>query len=131
VEWTYRLGRWFHGRAENTLVGPQSLIRRPQAAGVWRRLVHSPRRVEAAASGPEPRRRGLYAHPGPIWLYVGRVAVEKNLHEFLRLPLPGTKVVVGDGPARAELGRAYPDTVWRGWRYGEELAAHFASADCF
>src|SRR5262249_31066525 len=42
-----------------------------------------------------------------------------------------TKVVVGDGPARAELRAAYPETVWRGWRFGEELAAHFASADCF
>jgi glycosyltransferase involved in cell wall biosynthesis len=131
VEWTYRLERWFHGRAEHTLVGTQSLIRELQARGVGQRLVHWPRGVDADAFHPDHRRRGLYAHPGPIWLYVGRVAVEKNLHEFLRLPLPGTKVIVGDGPARAELRRAYPETIWRGWRFGEELAAHFASADCF
>ena len=69
--------------------------------------------------------------PGPIWLYVGRVAVEKSLEDFLALPLPGTKVVVGDGPAREGLQRRYPDVVWRGYRYGDDLAAHFASADCF
>ena len=131
VAWTYRLERWFHGRAEHTLVGTQSLIRELQARGVGRRLVHWPRGVDAEAFNPIHRRPALFPHPGPIWLYVGRVAVEKNLHEFLRLTLPGTKVVVGDGPARAELQRAYPETVWQGWRHGDELAAHFASADCF
>ncbi|HET6897731.1 MAG TPA: glycosyltransferase, partial [Vicinamibacteria bacterium] len=105
VEWTYRLERWFHGRAQHTLVGTQSLIRELAARGVGKRLVHWPRGVDADAFHPDHRRRGLYAYPGPIWLYVGRVAVEKNLHEFLKLPLPGTKVVVGDGPARAELRR--------------------------
>ena len=69
--------------------------------------------------------------PRPIWLYVGRVAVEKSLEDFLELPLPGTKVVVGDGPSREGLQRRYPDVVWRGYRYGDDLSAHFASADCF
>jgi glycosyltransferase involved in cell wall biosynthesis len=81
---------------------------------------------------PGHRRGDVYAGlPGPIWLYVGRVAVEKSLEDFLSLPLPGTKVVVGDGPSRADLERRFPDVVWRGYRYGQELAAHFASADCF
>ena len=51
--------------------------------------------------------------------------------DFLKLPLPGTKVVVGDGPAREPLAREFPDVVWRGFRYDAELSAHFASADCF
>ena len=59
------------------------------------------------------------------------MAVEKSLEDFLKLPLPGTKVVVGDGPSREELQRAYPDVVWRGYQFGAELSAHFASADCF
>ena len=62
---------------------------------------------------------------------MGRVAVEKSLEDFLSLPLPGTKVVVGDGPSREALQRRFPDVVWRGYRFGEDLAAHFASADCF
>src|SRR6185369_17461285 len=49
----------------------------------------------------------------------------------LELPLPGTKVVVGDGPSREELERRHPDVVWRGYRFGADLSAHFASADCF
>jgi glycosyltransferase involved in cell wall biosynthesis len=69
--------------------------------------------------------------PRPIWLNVGRVAVEKSLEDFLSLPLPGTKVIVGDGPDRSKLQRRFPDTIWRGWRQGVELAAHYASADCF
>jgi glycosyltransferase involved in cell wall biosynthesis len=59
------------------------------------------------------------------------VAVEKNVEAFLRLDVPGDKIVVGDGPARAELQRRYPDAIWRGYLYGEELAAAYADADVF
>ena len=59
------------------------------------------------------------------------MAVEKSLEDFLKLPLQGTKVVVGDGPSREELQRSYPDVLWRGYQFGAELSAHFASADCF
>ena len=59
------------------------------------------------------------------------MAVEKGLEHFLDLDLAGTRVVVGDGPARAELAARFPATVWRGWRHGEDLASHFASADVF
>ena len=69
--------------------------------------------------------------PRPIWLYVGRIAVEKSLEDFLALPLPGSKVVVGDGPSREGLQRRFTDVVWRGYRFGDDLSAHFASADCF
>jgi glycosyltransferase involved in cell wall biosynthesis len=112
-------------------VGTQSLIRELEARRVGRRLVHWPRGVDAEAFHPAFRNPGLYPFPRPLWLYVGRVAVEKDLESFLRLRLPGTKLVVGDGPARPELERAYPSAVWRGWRYGADLAAHYASADCF
>ena len=60
---------------------------------------------------------------GPIWLYVGRVAVEKNIEAFLELDLPGTKVVVGDGPARAQLERRYPAVKFVGPKSGEDLVA--------
>ena len=69
--------------------------------------------------------------PAPVFLSVGRIAVEKNLEAFLDLDLPGTKVVVGDGPARRKLERNYPDTVFLGARHGEELAKIYAAADVF
>ena len=67
----------------------------------------------------------------PIFLSVGRVAVEKNIEAFLAIDLPGTKVVVGDGPQREELIGRYPEAVFTGAKFGPELAAHFACADVF
>lgn len=132
LEWGYKLVRWFHARAEHTLVSSQALLAELQGRRVGRRLVHWPRGVDGTLFHPDRRKGDVYAGlPGPIWLYVGRVAVEKTLEDFLGLPLPGTKVVVGDGPSREDLQRRFPQTVWRGYRFGEDLAAHFASADCF
>jgi glycosyltransferase involved in cell wall biosynthesis len=76
-----------------------------------------------------PRAKELLAHPRPISLYVGRLAEEKNIEAFLRLTLPGTKVIVGDGPQRAELARRYPEAVFVGVKQGEDLARHYAGAD--
>ena len=131
LEWGYQLVRWFHERADHTLVSSQSLLNELQERRVGRQLVHWPRGVDATFFHPDQRQDELYDLPRPIWLYVGRVAVEKSLEDFLSLPLEGTKVVVGDGPSRADLRRRFPTTVWRGYRYGDDLAAHFASADCF
>jgi len=78
-----------------------------------------------------PRACGALDLPRPIFLTVGRVAVEKNLEAFLKLDLPGTKLVVGDGPARAQLAKAYPDAVFHGARDGEALAEIYAAADVF
>jgi glycosyltransferase involved in cell wall biosynthesis len=113
------------------MVGTLSLIRELQHRQIGRRLVHWPRGVDDELFHPGKRRNDVYDYPRPIWLYVGRVAVEKSLEDFLGLDLPGTKVIVGDGPAREALQRRFERTVWRGWRHGEDLAAHFASADCF
>ena len=69
--------------------------------------------------------------PRPIFLNVGRVAVEKNIETFLKLDLPGSKVVVGDGPQLEELKKAYPETTFLGSKFGDELAACFAHSDVF
>ena len=79
----------------------------------------------------KPADKQYLTWPRPIALYVGRVAVEKNIEEFVRLDWPGTKVVLGDGPARAQLERRYPQTRFVGYKYGEELARHVAAADVF
>lgn len=131
LEWGYRIERWFHGKALRTLVGTETMIAELRARRVGNQLIHWPRGVDTDLFHPDRRRDDLYPFKGPIWLYVGRVAVEKSLPEFLSLSLPGTKVVVGDGPMRADLQARFPEVVWRGYRFGEELAAHYASADCF
>jgi len=132
LEWGYQLVRWFHDRAAHTLVSSQSLLDELRGRRVGGRLVHWPRGVDATLFHPRHRDASVYEGlPRPIWLYVGRVAVEKNLEDFLDLPLAGTKVIVGDGPSREPLQRKYPDVVWRGYQFGADLSAHFASADCF
>jgi glycosyltransferase involved in cell wall biosynthesis len=76
-----------------------------------------------------PRSKNFLPWPRPIAAYVGRVAIEKNIDAFLRMPWVGTKIVIGDGPARPRLQSQYPDSRFAGFRYGEDLAAHLAAAD--
>ena len=79
-----------------------------------------------------PIESGLFADlPRPVHLYAGRVAREKNIDAFIDAHLPGSKVVVGDGPERERLERAHPEIVFAGYRFGDELAAHYAAADLF
>jgi glycosyltransferase involved in cell wall biosynthesis len=94
----------------------------------FRNVVLWPRGVDAGLFHPRPVDLGL---PRPVFLCVGRVAVEKNLEAFLDLDLPGTKVIVGDGPARAALARDYPQATFLGARQGEALAQAYAAADVF
>jgi glycosyltransferase involved in cell wall biosynthesis len=67
--------------------------------------------------------------PRPIFLYVGRVAVEKNVEAFLALDLPGSKVIIGDGPQRADLSQRFPEAHFLGSRTGDELARIYSSSD--
>ncbi len=78
-----------------------------------------------------PRARGALNLPRPLFLYVGRVAVEKNIEAFLALDLPGSKVVVGDGPVRAALESRFAEAHFLGAKFGEDLAAAYAEADVF
>src|SRR5215470_16105060 len=95
----------------------------------FRSVMRWPRGVDSNLFRPRPR-MDLGLKP-PIFLTVGRLAVEKNLEAFLSLDLPGSKVVVGEGPAREELVRRFPDATFLGHKEGEELAAIYASADVF
>ncbi len=69
--------------------------------------------------------------PRPIFAYLGRVAVEKNIEAFLALDLPGTKLVIGDGPERRSLQAEFPAAQFVGYKFGAELAAHLAATDVF
>ncbi|MDD3800274.1 MAG: glycosyltransferase, partial [Novosphingobium sp.] len=90
------------------------------------------RGIDHSLFRPEGTRHpAMAALPGPVLLNVGRVAPEKNLEAFLSADVPGSKVVVGDGPALESLKRRYPDALFLGALGGEELASAYRAADCF
>ncbi len=125
---TYAWLRWFHGAGAGVMVATQSLRDELTARG-FKNVRAWSRGVDLEAFHPEPKED--WNLPRPIFAYVGRVAVEKNLRAFLNLSLPGSKLVVGDGPQRKKLEREYPDTYFAGARHGAALAAAYAGADVF
>ena len=126
--WTYAALRRFHAAAAVTMVSTTSLAAMLAARG-FRNLGRWTRGVDTELFTPT-RAVGLDL-PRPIFLTAGRVAIEKNLAAFLSLDLPGSKVVVGEGPQEAELRRAFPAAHFVGVRHGTELAALIAAADVF
>jgi glycosyltransferase involved in cell wall biosynthesis len=120
--------RRFHSAAARTMVATPTMQKQLEARG-FRNIVRWTRGVDVALFKPGPK--SFLDLPRPIAMYVGRVAVEKNIEAFLQLDLPGTKVIVGEGPARSELEAKYPSARFVGYKYGEELAAHIAAADVF
>ena len=111
------------------MVATQSLRDELTARG-FRNIRSWSRGVDLDLFKPYPKTE--FAHlPGPIFIYVGRVAVEKNIAAFLDLQLPGSKVVVGGGPQLASLQQAYPHVTFTGPRHGEALARSYAGADVF
>ena len=126
VDWGYAYLRWFHRPAAPTLVTTESHRRELEDRDlsdlvVWGRGVDT----ELFRPMPRaPRRR-------PRLLYVGRVAVEKNVEAFLELDVDAEKIVVGDGPQRAELERRHPSARWLGYRRGPALVRCYADADVF
>lgn len=127
---SYGALRRFHAAAAHTLVATPMLQRQLEAHG-FTRLVRWTRGVDTALFRPQPEVQVELPLPRPMAVYVGRVAVEKNLSAFLDLDLPGSKLIIGDGPARAELEMKYPSAHFLGYRYGEDLARHLAAADVF
>lgn len=128
--WLYAFVRWFHNGGAGCMVATPSLARELSAKGI-KNLMPWSRGIDATQFHPMPLEEKPFGLPRPIFMTVGRVALEKNLPAFLDLDLPGSKVVVGDGPARAELEERYPDVHFTGVKFGEELAQAYAQADVF
>lgn len=124
----YAAIKWFHGPADATMVATETLREELCSRGFSDLLLWG-RGVDTDLF--QPGSKGLMAGAKPAMLYVGRVAVEKNVEAFLSLDLPGTKFVIGDGPAKQRLARTYPDTRFLGPKHGKELAAYYAAADVF
>ena len=127
---TSRFLKWFHAPSQGVMVSTQSM-REELAMGGFVRLQAWPRGVDLSLFHPDLRQEApdFTELPRPLFAYIGRVSVEKNIRAFLDLDLPGTKLVVGGGPQLRALERAYPNVRFVGPRTGRELARAFASAD--
>ena len=124
----YAVIKAFHRPAARTMVATRALEEELSGRGFsnlafWSRGVDS----ELFRAGS----KDYLQVEGPVFMYTGRVSVEKNLRAFLDLELPGTKVVVGDGPEKENLVNSYPDVMFTGYRHGKELALTMDSADVF
>jgi glycosyltransferase involved in cell wall biosynthesis len=130
VAWTYAWLKRFHAPSRAVMVATET-VRRDLAARGFDRLQHWGRGVDDTLFDPAKRDENFLGLPRPIFLFVGRVAVEKNLPAFLDLDLPGSKLVIGDGPLLEPFRRRYRDVHFLGVREGEALARVYASADVF
>ena len=126
--WTFAGLRRFHAAAAATMYSTPTLKALLASHG-FENLVQWVRGVDTELFRPvTPAELDL---PRPIQLYVGRIAVEKGLDDFLHLETAGSKVLIGDGPARAELTERFPHVTFLGSKFGEELVAHYCAADVF
>ena len=129
INWGYGILKDFHKDGETMMVATPGLKEELSGRGftdmkLWTRGVD--------LDQFQPGDRSKLDHlPRPIYLYVGRIAVEKSIDDFLSLDLPGTKLVVGDGPQYEELKEKYPDAVFTGPKFGDELTAHYQASDVF
>ena len=131
ASWFWRYIRWFHGPAQAVLVSTRSVRDSLRAHGIAQ-VRHWGRGVDLGNFGTDAPMPVAFADlPRPIQLYVGRVAVEKNLGAFLSTRQPGSKVIVGDGPARAGLERDWPEACFLGAMSGRDLAGAYTHADVF
>lgn len=129
----YAILRRFHGAAAVTMVATPSIKRDLEAHG-FKNLALWSRGVDIRQFSPGRRMPAadfLSNAPRPVFLYVGRVAVEKNVEAFLRLDLPGTKLIVGEGPQRPELQARFAQAKFLGQKTGDDLAVIYASSDVF
>ncbi|MAK61507.1 MAG: alpha-mannosyltransferase [Ponticaulis sp.] len=133
LSWGYSFMKWFHRYSGHIMVATASMREELESRGFGNVVAWS-RGVDTELFHPDKRTTMPDPYEGmerPIFLNVGRVAVEKNIEAFVELDLPGTRVVVGDGPQREELEKKYPHVKFLGAKFGDELAACFAHSDVF
>lgn len=133
--WTYALLRRFHAPAANVMAPTPSIVAGLRARGFSNAVLWS-RGVDLALFAPSlsaDAPEDVPDLPRPIFLYAGRVAVEKNIEAFLELDLPGSKWIVGDGPQRATLQRRHsgPRICWAGAQPPDDMARFYRAADVF
>jgi glycosyltransferase involved in cell wall biosynthesis len=128
ISWTYAFLRWFHGPSM-AVMAPTIVVKNDLEKFGFTNVVLWSRGVDTEVFNMQESKVLNSAHP--IFLYVGRVAVEKNINAFLEIDLPGSKWVVGDGPAMAKIKQQYPNVNYLGVLQQPELAKVYAAADVF
>lgn len=128
LSWTYRWLRWFHGPSKAIMV-PTPRVKQALEERGFHRLGLWGRGVDTEHFAPGERDASCIKNP--LFLYVGRLAVEKNVEAFLEIDLPGTKWLIGDGPQRDELERKYPTARFLGAKPNDQLAGYYNCADVF
>ncbi len=137
LRWTYAYFRRFHASAQYCLVSSKTVAEKLKQRG-FTNIVNWSLGVDLDIFNPRYKVENFFEDnlsnkkiTRPVFLFVGRVAVEKNIEAFLSLDLLGTKLIVGSGPQLEEMQKKYPDAVFVGSKNGEELSQYYASADCF
>jgi glycosyltransferase involved in cell wall biosynthesis len=120
--------RWFHSDSARVMISTPTLKQELAKMG-YQNLVRWSRGVDTDLFKPRPK--DFISDQRPIFMYTGRVAIEKNIEAFLDLDLPGTKYIVGDGPHKKFLENKYPAVRFTGYQQGESLASYMAAADVF
>jgi glycosyltransferase involved in cell wall biosynthesis len=120
--------RWFHSESASVMVATASLEQEMRQKG-YLRLARWSRGVDTELF--RPRKKDFIKDPRPISMFTGRIAIEKNIEAFLKLDLPGTKYVIGDGPHKELLAKKYPTVHFTGYQQGAYLARFMAAADVF
>ena len=141
ARWFFWYFRWFHNASTRTIVSTQTLADTLTSHG-FHHLAVSPLGVDTKLfSCPAPPlllpegemsvcgQRGWESMPRPVFVYLGRIAREKNVEDFLRADLPGTKILIGDGPDRKKLAKKYPEAQFLGYRKGKDLASTLCECD--
>jgi len=129
LSWGYKMMRWFHSPSQAVMVPTATVKKELEQQGFGEKVRLWSRGVDTGLFRPQ---KGVDLDlPRPINMYVGRVAVEKNIGDFLDLDLPGSKLVIGDGPDLESLKKKHPGVCFVGFKTGEDLAAHIACADVF
>lgn len=131
-DFTYAYLKWFHRKASSIMVPTETVKKELEIKGFKNVKLWS-RGVDLNLFQPMTRREKeiFLPYKHPTFLNVGRVSQEKNLKAFLNIDLPGTKIVVGDGPQLNKLRQKYPNVVFTGAKHGEELAKYYAASDVF
>lgn len=128
LSWSYAYIKRFHEKAANTFV-PTNHMKQHLEKYRFKNVVLWSRGVDASLF--KPRDKDFLNLERPIFVHMGRIAVEKNIEAFLSLDLPGSKLVVGDGPHLTKLKQVFPEVHYTGYKFGEELAAYIAASDVF
>lgn len=129
ISWGYAVLKDFHKDGETMMVATPGLMDELKERGFTKMKLWA-RGVDLETFRPGDR-TAFDKYPRPIFLYVGRLAVEKSIEDFLALDLPGTKLIVGDGPQRTELEQKYKNAVFVGPKFGEELTKYYQGSDVF